>query len=159
MTFNAVDLKGIRVLREYCCPFVAVMHPDHELAGHSSLDLEQCSGHRLIYQDNSGPMKLFLGEEIEAFKSENSPAVTSNSLTLLKELLLRGVGFAFYTRLGFVTELAEGRLVAVPLNCDRLNSMRLSLIAPPNAMPAVAGRTIAETLGRELDDFAEMVRG
>ncbi len=157
MTFNAVESKGISVLREYSCPFVAVMHPDHELAGHTSLDLEQCSGHRLIYQDNSGPMKLFLGEEIEAFKSENIPAVTSNSLTLLKELLLRGVGFAFYTRLGFVAELAEGKLVAVPLNCDRLAKMRLSLIAQPNAMPTVATRTIAETIKQGLDDFAEKV--
>lgn len=159
MTFNAVESKGIKVLREVSCPFAAMMRPDHELACHDFLTLEQCSGHRLISQDNSGPMKLFLGEEMEAFKNAHTAVVTSNSLTLLKQLLLEGVGIAFYTRLGFVQELADGRLVAVPLKCDRLEKLRLSLIAPSDAMPTVAARTVSEILERDLARFAVIVSG
>ena len=159
MTFNAVESKGIKVLREVSCPFAAMMRPDHELARQGSLTLEQCSEHRLIDQDNSGPMRMFLGEEMEAFKSAHTAVVTSNSLTLLKQLLLKGVGIAFYTRLGFVEELADGRLVAVPLKCDRLEQLRLSLIAPSDAMPTVAARTVAEILERELTRFAVIVSG
>ena len=158
LTFNAVESKGIRVIREMDCPFVAIMRPDHELAANQSLTLEQCSGHRLIYQDNSGPMRLFLGDEIESFRSLHSPVVTSNSLTLLKQLLLLGVGLAFYTRLGFVEELAAGKLVAVPLKCDRVAELRLTLMSPKGAMPTAAVRTVTESLDLALTRMAREVR-
>ena len=154
LTFNAVTSRGMRVLRDIPCPFVAVMHPEHELAKHEFLTLEQCSGHRLIYQDNSGPMRLFLGDEMETFRDVNTPVVTSNSLTLLKQLLLQGVGMAFYTRLGFVEELADGRLVAIPLRCDRVTEMRLTLISSPGSLPTVATRTVSAAIEQALTEFA-----
>ena len=157
LTFNAVKSQGMMVLREMPCPFVAVMHPEHELAGHEFLTLEQCSGQRLIYQDDSGPMRLFLGDEMETFRVVNSPVVTSNSLTLIKQLLLQGVGMAFYTRLGFVEELADGRLVAVPLKCDRASEMRLTLISSPGSMPTVAARTMSAAIEQALSVFASVV--
>ena len=154
LTFNAVESKGIRVLQDMPCPFAAVMRPDHPLAAERELTFEQCSGHRLIYQDNSGPMRLFLGDDMEAFKQLNMPVVTSNSLTLLKNLLLRGTGLAFYTRLGFAEELADGRLIAVPLVGDRAASIRLNLITSPRAMPTAATRTVSKSIERALERLA-----
>ena len=62
---------------------------------------------------------------------------------------------AFYTRLGFVEELAEGRLVAVPLAAERSESLRLALIAPSDRVPTVAGRAMAEHLADALIRFSE----
>ena len=100
----------------------AIMTPDHELAARKSVTLDECGASRLIYQGHSGSMQPFFGDEMEAFKSTHKPVVVSNTLAVLKRLLLRGVGIAFYTRLGFVEELANGRLVAVPLEGDRLST-------------------------------------
>ena len=83
----------------------------------------------------------------------HKPVAISNTLAVLKRLLLRGVGIAFYTRLGFAEELASGRLVAVPLEGERLSTLRLCLIAPSDRMPTVAARAVAEHLQRALAQF------
>ncbi|MCY3675439.1 MAG: LysR family transcriptional regulator [Paracoccaceae bacterium] len=154
LTFNAVEAKGIKVLKNMPCPFVVIMRPDHPLASEKSLTLDQCSGQRLIYQENSGPMRLFLGEDLEKFQHLHLPVLTSNSLTLLKNLLLRGTGLAFYTRLAFAEELSEGKLVAVPLVCERADSINLNLITSPHAMPTAATRLVSRTLKQALEQLS-----
>ena len=72
----------------------------------------------------------------------------------MKRLLLRGAGIAFYTRLGFVEEIAAGRLVAVPLDDDRLSRVRLSLIMSSDRSPTVAVRAMAAHLEAAFARFA-----
>ena len=150
LTFDPVWRGGIHELQNIPCPLHAIMKPDHELAGRSSVTLDECSAYPLIYQDNTGSIRGFLGDSLDAFKRAHKPVLTSNTLALLKRLLQRGVGIAFYTRLGFVEELAEGRLVAVPLESERLTQLRLCLLAPSERSPTVAARVMAEHLGRDL---------
>ena len=94
---------------------------------------------------------------MDAFKSAHQPLVVSNTLAVLKRLLLRGVGIAFYTRLGFTEELAGGRLVAVPLEDERLSNLRLCLIAPSERLPTVAAGAMAEHLRQALAEFGNGV--
>ncbi len=157
LTFNALEIKGIKVLQNIPCPFVVIMRPDHPLASEKSLTLDQCSGYRFVYQENSAPMRLFLGEDLEKFKHLHVPVLTSNSLTLLKNLLLCGTGLAFYTRLAFEQEIVKGKLVAVPLVYDRTSSIHLSLITSPRALPTAVTRLVSSEIKRALvklaDDF------
>ena len=99
-------------------------------------------------------MQPFFGDEMDAFKSAHKPVAVSNTMAVLKCLLLRGVGIAFYTRLGFAEELATGQLVAVPLEGERLSTLRLCLIAPSDRMPTVAAHAMAEHLRQALARFA-----
>ena len=158
LTFDPARRRGIRVLHDMPCAMYAIMVASHELASRSSVTLEQCGQFPLIYQDNSSSMQSFLGDDMEAFRNDHRPVLVSNTLALMKRLLLRGVGIAFYTRLGFIEELADGRLVAVPLEDNRLSLLRLCLIAPSDRAPTVAARAMARHLegallrfGRELD--------
>ena len=91
---------------------------------------------------------------MEAFKNAHKPVAISNTLAVLKRLLLRGVGIAFYTRLGFTEELDNGRLVAVPLEDGRLSRLRLCLIAPSERLPTLAAQAMAEHLQDALVRFA-----
>ena len=154
LTFDPVWRSGIAELQNIPCAIHAIMTPDHELAGRASVSLDECGAYPLIYQDNSGSMRDFFGDSMDAFKRANKPVLSSNTLVLLKRLLLRGVGIAFYTRLGFVEELADGRLVAVPLESERLSQLRLCLLAPSERSPTVAARVMAEHLGRDLAGLA-----
>ena len=153
LTFSPARRRGISLLADVPSPMCAIMHPDHELATRESVTLDECGDCRLMYQDHSASMQPFFGNEMEAFKSAHKPVAISNTLTVLKRLLLRGVGIAFYTRLGFAEELASGRLVAVPLEGERLSTLRLCLIAPSDRMPTVAARAVAEHLQRALAQF------
>ena len=154
LTFSPARRRGVTVLADVPCPMCAIMTPDHELAARRSLTLDECAACRLIYQDHSGSMQMFFGNEMEAFKSAHDPVAISNTVAVLKRLLLRGVGIAFYTRLGFIEELAAGSLVAVPLEGERLSTLRLCLIAPSERMPTVAARAMAEHLQGALARFA-----
>ena len=153
LTFSPARRRGISLLADVPSPMCAIMTPDHELAARKSVTLDECGACRLMYQDHSASMQPFFGNEMEAFKSAHKPVAISNTLAVLKRLLLRGVGIAFYTRLGFAEELASGRLVAVPLEGERLSTLRLCLIAPSDRMPTVAARAVAEHLQRALAQF------
>ena len=154
LTFSPTLRRGIAVLKDVSCPMCAIMAPDHALAVRKSVSLDECGAHPLMYQDNLGSMQLFLGEEMEAFKNAHKPVAISNTLAVLKCLLLRGVGIAFYTRLGFAEELASERLVAVPLEEEPLSTLRLCLIAPSERKPTVAAHAMAEHLQQALAQCA-----
>ena len=153
LTFSPARRRGVSLLADVPSPMCAIMTPDHELAARSSVTLDECGAFRLLYQDHSGSMQPFFGAEMDAFKSAHQPLVVSNTLAVLKRLLLRGVGIAFYTRLGFTEELAGGRLVAVPLEDERLSTLRLCLIAPSDRLPTVAAGAMAEHLRQALAQF------
>ena len=153
LTFSPARRRGVSLLADVPSPMCAIMAPDHELAARSSVTLDECGAFRLLYQDHSGSMQPFFGAEMDAFKSAHQPLVVSNTLAVLKRLLLRGVGVAFYTRLGFTEELAGGRLVAVPLEDERLSTLRLCLIAPSDRLPTVAAGAMAEHLRQALAEF------
>ena len=105
--FRSPLRKGIAILGQIQCPMHVVMTPDHELATRSSVTLEECGGYPLIYQEDSGSMGVFFGQEMQNFKELHQPVSISNNLGLMKQLLIGGKGIAFYTRLGFVEELAS----------------------------------------------------
>ena len=159
LTFSPARRRGVSLLADVPSPMCAIMAPDHELAARSSLTLDECGAFRLLYQDHSGSMQPFFGAEMDAFKSAHPPLVVSNTLAVLKRLLLRGVGIAFYTRLGFTEELASGRLVAVPLEDERLSTLRLCLIAPSDRLPTVAAQAMAEHLRQALARFGSGLDG
>ena len=154
LTFSPAWRRGVTVLKDIPCPMCAIMAPDHALATRESVTLDECGAYRLMYRDRSGSMQLFFGEGMDAFKNAHKPVAVSNTLVILKRLLLRGVGIAFYTRLGFAEELASGRLVAVPLEGESLSTLRLCLIAPSERKPTVAARAMAEHLQKALTQFA-----
>ena len=135
------------------CPMCAIMAPDHELAARASVTLDECSAYPLMYQDHSASMQPFFGDEMVAFNSAHKPLAISNTLAVLKRLLLRGLGIAFYTRRGFAEELNNGKLVAVPLEEERLSALRLCLIGPSRAHATVAAKAMAGHLQRALAHF------
>ena len=153
LTFSPARRRGVSLLADVPSPMCAIMAADHELATRSTVTLDDCGAFRLLYQDHSASMQPFFGAEMDAFKSAHQPLVVSNTLAVLKRLLLRGAGIAFYTRLGFTEELAGGRLVAVPLEGERLSTLRLCLIAPSDRLPTVAARAMAEHLRQALAEF------
>ena len=70
----------------------AIMAPDHELAGRRTVTLDECAGYRLIFHDDSGSMRAFPGEDMQAFKHSQHPAFTSNTIGFAKALLAGGRG-------------------------------------------------------------------
>lgn len=116
--------------------------PDHPLAGCSSITLEQClayplilAGSDLALHDLVAPLLAQYGERVHA-------AAHTNSIELMRQLVMRGHGVAFQTSIGLATMQATGRLVYIPLVEPvipiRLQAcIRAARILPP-AVKAVA---------------------
>ena len=155
LTFSPVCRRGITVLKQVECPMCVVMRPDHELASRASVSLEECGTHRLIYRDPADAMQPVVGNEMEAFKRVHKPTAVSNTQAMVKHLLLEGVGISFSTKLEFSEALADGSLIAVPLEGKRMSELRLCLVAPAERLPTVAGTAMADHLGKALACFAD----
>ena len=156
--FHDPAKAGVEVVERARCPVCVLMRPDHPLARESAVSLDECAPHSLIYQYNSSAVASILGAEFEAFRGSAAPVVESDSLILSKALILGGVGIAFFTPVGFLEELAVGRLVAVPLENRRLSELEIALVIPKNHQSTNAASALVSHLQEELVRFSERLR-
>lgn len=151
--FHDFETAGVSVVERLRTPLHALMHPDHPLAGESSVTLQQCASHSLIYQYHSTRVDSILGDEVQALRERTSPVVMSNNINLLRNLILSGVGIALYTAVGFLEDISEARIVAVPVGNRRLSQLEIALVVPKNRLSTVAAVTLLTHLQKDLRKF------
>ena len=152
--FHDPTKAGVSVVERIRTPVLVLMHPEHALAHETMLSLEQCAHHSLIYQYHSTAVDSILGEEVQALREKSSPVVMSNTLNLMKNLILEGVGIALYTAVGFLDEISEGRIVAVPIDNRRLSELEMALMVPKNRLSTVAAAALTSHLQEQLREFS-----
>ena len=153
--FHDTDRPGASVVERIRTPLHVLMHPEHPLARESMVTLAQCAGHSLIYQYHSSAVDSILGADVQALRERSSPVVRSNNLNLTKSLILHGIGIALYTAVGFLEEIYEGQIAAVPLDDRRLSELEIALVVPTNRLSTVAATALTSHLQNELRQFAE----
>ena len=94
----------------------AVVKPDHPLARKKSVKLSACLGYPLILATPDLSITNLLEPVLSNGPSFLSPVITCGSIELMQELVMRGHGIAFQTRVGLERKLAEGSLVHVPID-------------------------------------------
>ena len=90
---------------------------------------------------------------MDSFMESHEPIVVTNTLLLVKGLILESARIAFFTRLGFSDELESGKLVAIPLRVESLSVLRLCIIMPSDRSPTIAAKVTGEFLKRSLAGF------
>lgn len=153
--FYDTGRAGASVVERIRTPLQVLMHPEHPLARKSKVTLDQCEGHSLIYQYHSTAVDSILGEDVQGFRERTSPVVTSNTLALTKSFILTGMGIALFTAVGFLDEITEGRIVAVPVDDACLSSLEIALVVPKNRVSTVAATTLTSHLKMELRQFSQ----
>ena len=156
--FHDPQRAGVDVVERARCPLCVLMRPDHPLARESAVSLDACAPHALIYQYHSSAVASILGPELEALRASSAPVFESDHLEFSKALILRGLGIAFFTPIGFLEELSQGRLVAVPLENRRLSELEIALVVPKNHLGTVAAKALASHLKEELVRFSGRLR-
>jgi len=139
-------------------PLCAMVAPDHPLAGRACTNFVECARHPLLFQPDTRPTRSVMDAELATAKSSSEALLVANNLGLLKHMVKAGLGVAFYTRIGFVDELRNGSVVAVPLVETRLTQIRVGLIIPRRRPPTPAAAAMIDHLTEALRALAPELR-
>jgi len=95
-----------------------VAKPNHPLAKKKSVTLPSCLGYPLILATPDLSITNLLEPVLSGGPSYLSPVITCGSVELMQELVIRGHGIAFQTRVGLERKLDDGSLVHVPIDAN-----------------------------------------
>jgi DNA-binding transcriptional LysR family regulator len=131
---------------------VAVMKPDHPLAGQTRVSFADCLQHPLILPRPDISLFDLLEPLIRPHRGGFRVIAEVSSLVLMKHLTLRTGAISFQTRLGLENELKSGALVCLPLHATVPITSELgayvregrALPAPVNAFVALIGDALAK---------------
>jgi DNA-binding transcriptional LysR family regulator len=104
----------------------------------------------VLLQTGPLPRTMDVDPEFAAYRDGVRPRLVSNSIALLKHAIRGGAGISFFTRLGFLAEIATGEIVWRPLASRKINLMKLGLLAPTARPASFAALRAADLLAREL---------
>jgi len=96
----------------------AVVRHDHPLAQLSQVTFAECARYPLILAAPQLSIHALMKPLLAHHKRALTVLLKTASVELAKTMVGRGVGVAFQTRLGLEREMADGRLVHVPLKAQ-----------------------------------------
>ena len=148
------DLQQMAVGR---FPVVAVMKPDHPLAGKARIPFTDCLHHPLILPRPDLSLYTLLEPLLRRHRGRFRVIAEVSSLVLMKHLTLRTGAISFQTRLGLEHELESGVLICVPLHAATPITSELgayvrqgrSLPMAVNAFLALVGDALAKAGGED----------
>ncbi|MCW3476077.1 LysR family transcriptional regulator [Limobrevibacterium gyesilva] len=155
LTFVAPASPAVRLVTSVRMPLGAVMSPQHRLARRKRLDFSDFEDTPVLMQHGTLPVVPFIDDDFAAFRATMQPRFVSNSIELLRHIIRAELGVAFFTRLGFLREIAAGDLVWIPLASPRLEQLRLGLFTPSLRTLAPATSMVVSEL---TERFAQLER-
>lgn len=129
----------------------AIVRTDHPLAKSAQVSFAECARYPLIL---AAP-ELSIHGQMKPLIANHKRALTvlleTGSVELAKSLVSRGVGVAFQTRLGLERDLAEGRLVHVPLKAPIPLTTELGVYVRNGRTLPAAVDALIRLLGEEIE--------
>jgi DNA-binding transcriptional LysR family regulator len=155
LTFVTAASPAVDLAAAVRMPIGAVMSAGHPLAQRACLDFADFDDYPVLLQQEMLPLVPLLDADFAAFRNSVRPRFVSNSIEMLRRVIADGLGIAFFTRLGFLREIAAGEMAWVPLASPRLRELQLGLFVPARRTLAPATAAVAAELTRELQALGE----
>lgn len=114
----------------------AIMSAGHPLAKCASVGFRDCARYPLILANPSLALRALMEPLLTTLPAPTSLQLHTDSIELMRQLAIRGLGVAFHTRVGLDSLLAAGRLVYKSLrgNAPKANLgiyVRAERVLPP----------------------------
>ncbi len=146
MAFNLPRLRHQHVIWSDRLRFGCIVAAGHPLARTAETSLAQVTGHTLVSQSALLPTRQYLDNRYSWFFAENVPVLSSNSLQLLKGVLLQGNAAMITSELDALPELSRGDLVFLPLKDKGLAAPTISVVIDTRRTLSRAARLVSEFL-------------
>jgi DNA-binding transcriptional LysR family regulator len=139
LIFNLRPRRDIHVIWSKPLPLHCVAAPDHPLAKEPVVSLAQVTAHAIVIQSRVLSIRRMLEAQYSWIFSDDLPPIATNSLQLLKQLVLAGRHVALTSVLDVAPELIAGKLVAIPVKGQKIIPQSISVAhSAQRALPRVA---------------------
>ncbi|QIL83775.1 LysR family transcriptional regulator [Diaphorobacter sp. HDW4A] len=128
----------------------AIVPPGHPISRLERVDFPTCTAYPMILPTPELSMHGLLQPVISHHKRPLNVVMESSSIELAKQLVERGIGLFFQSRLGLERELQEARLVHVPLDTPQPIHSELGVYVR-------AGRTLPPALDAFIHIASEII--
>jgi len=153
LTFVAPARPALQLVASVRAPLGAVMVRSHPLAGSASLTFAEMASYPVLLQNESLPSASLLDDEFGVFRAEARPRFVSNSIEMLRHIVRAGLGIAFFTRLGFLRDIASGDLVWIPIVWRRPEALQIGLYIPAQRTLSPAAGMVVNGLVRGFEEL------
>jgi len=144
LVFNLRPRRDIHVAWSTSLPLHCVCAPDHPLAKERTVSLKQVTAHAIVIQSRVLAIRRMLEARYSWIFSEDLPPVATNSLQLLKQLVVAGRHVALTSVLDVAPELLAGGLVAIPVKGPKIIPQTISVAhSAQRVLPRVASMLAA----------------
>jgi DNA-binding transcriptional LysR family regulator len=133
----------------------AIMHPTHPLAKKRHITLPQCAAYPLILSSHQVSIRTLLEPHLTLLRTPVMISVETNSIELTKNLAALNVGVGFQSKLGIEQELAQGRLIHVPLVATVPITTELGIYVRANRALPIAVDVVLQAINDEMTLRAE----
>ena len=152
LVFDIRVPRNARRITSAALPLGVMAAPGSRLTTRTGpLRVYDLAGERVVLSDNS----LTLGSSVEELFSgsfvEISRRARTNSIGLMIDLAMRGLGTIVQTRLGVEPEIARGDLVFIPLQDPKLQPRRLLLLSRPKAEISSAASSLSVAMAMAME--------
>ncbi|WP_172331144.1 LysR family transcriptional regulator [Mangrovicoccus sp. HB161399] len=159
LCFNLRPHRDFHVLWSAELPLCCVAAPSHPLASLGAVSLKEVREHAIVVQSRALAIRRILEARHSWIFSDGPPPVVTNSLQLLKQLVISGSHVALTSEMDAAPELLSGRAVALPVEGPKIAAQSISMaINARRSLPRIAGK-VAECLASEAQDTLETLRG
>ncbi|WP_165354787.1 LysR family transcriptional regulator [Tropicimonas sp. IMCC6043] len=157
--FNIKAARDLHLMWTVDLPLVCVCAPDHPVADLASISVKEVRGFPLVVQSRALAIRRMLEARHSWLFTNAQPPVVTNSLQLLKQLVAAGTHLALTSQLDAASELANGRMVAIPISDTEIRSQSISLaVSVKRTLPRICS-TVAEVLIREMSTCVNEITG
>ncbi len=156
LTFVAPTSNALQLVTSVRAPLGAVMSASHPLAGWKSLSFSDFGNYPVLLQNESLPSASPLDDEFGTFRNAVRPRLVSNSIEMLRQVVCAGLGIAFFTRLGFLREIAAGDLVWIPIAARRPEQLQIGLYIPSQRTLSPAAGMVVNELIRSVEELERL---
>jgi DNA-binding transcriptional LysR family regulator len=144
---------GTEIVASAALPIGVVMATSHPLAGQARIRYDDCRGYPFLLSYGRWPIYDTLAPAFAEFWDSIEPRISSNASPLLKRSVVAGRGIAFFSKLGFMQEIADGEAVWRPLDDPAINKLRVGvLVGKGRELPYVV-RAFQARLLKKLADL------
>lgn len=141
---------GLKVVASAPFPPGVVMASTHPLAKKARLSFDDCRGHAFFQISRISPIHSVVLPAFSRFWDELDPLMSCNSTTMVKRMLIAGRGISFFSKIGFMDELARGEVVWRPLAVPTINAIKVGIMVPTHRTLSHVTAEFLERITRRL---------